>query len=92
MQIALQAWLAGALLAAGAPLALAAQALAEPLNGSVGAKQADALAQTAAQVVTENTSPAPSPVEFLVVLSPILLYGIFTVYRWGCRRGCCKKL
>lgn len=39
--------LAAVLLAAGAPLVLAAQALAEPLNSSVGAKQADAIAQTA---------------------------------------------
>lgn len=45
----LQSWLAPALLAAGAPLTLAAQALAEPINGSVGAKQADALAQTVSQ-------------------------------------------
>ena len=41
-----QAWLAPTLLAAGASPLLAAQALAEPLNGSVGAKQADAIAQT----------------------------------------------
>lgn len=76
-----QAWLAGALLAAGAPLTMAAQALAEPLNGSVGAKQADAVVQTATELVTENTTKAPPPVEFLLVLSPLLLYGIFSLYR-----------
>lgn len=75
------AWLAGALLAAGAPLTLAAAALAEPLNGSVGAKQADAVVKTATELVTENTSQAPSGVEFLLVLSPLLLYGIFSLYR-----------
>ena len=37
------AWLAASLLSVGAPLTLAAQALAEPLNSSVGAKQASCL-------------------------------------------------
>ncbi len=47
----------------------------------MGAKQADAVVQTATEIVTENTSKAPSPVELLLVLSPLLLYGIFSLYR-----------
>lgn len=77
-------WLGPALLAAGAPLTLAAQALAEPINGSVGAKQADAIAQTAKDTVqdaVQSGPPAPSPIEILLVLSPILLYGVFSLYR-----------
>jgi hypothetical protein len=51
-----QAWLAPTLLAAGASPLLAAQALAEPLNGSVGAKQADAIAQTVSRARSVQAS------------------------------------
>lgn len=46
-------------------------------TGACGCSQAKDTVQDAVQ----RGPPAPSPVELLLVLSPILLYGIFTLYR-----------
>lgn len=38
-------------------------------------------AKDTVQDAVQSGPPAPSPIEILLILSPILLYGIFSLYR-----------